>query len=297
MPRLEESPRQPTAEDYARAERFLPWHVSPKVRNVEVRPSWTLGGDRFWYERQTREGTEAVRIDPRTGERGPLAEGDDRQALEKKRAGDRLALTLAHGLHSPDGRFAVSGRDSNLILRNMESGEERALTRDGEPGYAYGKSPDSNTFAVTARVAGIPLPPMAIWSPDSRRLLTSRLDERRVKELHLLQTAPPGGSARPVLHSYRYAMAADEQIPHAELLVFDVETGKRVDAEWPPIPAPLLSPIELQHAWWSADASRPTSPTSRGAASPAGQSWRWRRACSSPKSGARLPELNPPPGS
>ena len=252
----EKSPRHLTAEDYARAERFLPWHLSPLLRNVEVRPSWTLGGDRFWYERQTREGTEAVRVDPRTGERGPLPEGSDRQALEKGREGDRLAMTLTHGLLSPDGRLAVSGRDSNLILRSMGSGEERALTGDGEPAYAYGKSPDSNTFAVTARVAGIPLPPMAIWSPDSRRLLTSRLDERRVKELHLLQSAPPGGSARPVLHGYRYAMAADEQIPHAELLVFDVETGERVEAEWPPIPAPLLSPIELQHAWWSSDGSR-----------------------------------------
>ena len=256
----QKSARHLAAEDYARAEQFLPWHVSPRVRNLEVRPNWIKGGDRFWYQRQTREGTEAVLVDPRTGECRLLSEQEDRQALEKAgesaAEGDRLAATLTHGLISPDGRWAVSGRDSNLILRAMESGEERALTQDGELSYAYGKSPDSNTFAVTARVAGIPLPPMALWSPDSQRLLTARLDERQVKELHLLQSAPPDANARPVLHTYRYAMAGDEQIPHAELLVFDVETGKRVEADWTPIPAPLLSPIELQHAWWSADGAR-----------------------------------------
>jgi dipeptidyl aminopeptidase/acylaminoacyl peptidase len=252
--------RRLTAQDYARAEQFLPWQVDRLVRNVEVQPHWIEDSDCFWYERQTREGTEIVLVDPASGERTPLPEGSEPPAPGKSGEsgpeGDRLAATLTHGLISPDGRWAVSGRESNLILRAMDSGEERALTEDGEPSYAYGKSPDSNTFAVTARVAGIPLPPMAIWSRDSRRLLTARLDERRVKELHLLQSAPPDGSARPVLHTYRYAMAADEQIPHAELLVFDVETGGRVDADWPPIPAPLLSPIELQHAWWNEDGTR-----------------------------------------
>jgi dipeptidyl aminopeptidase/acylaminoacyl peptidase len=257
---LQSAPHRLSAADYARAERLLPWHLNPLVRNAQVRPNWIDDGDRFWYQRQTRNGTEIVLVDPRTGECRPLPDGGEKETLlkagESGSEGDRLAATLAHGLISPDGRWAVSSRDSNLILRAMQSGEERALTQDGELTHAYGKSPDSNTFAVTARVGGIPLPPMAIWSPDSRRILTSRLDERRVKELHLLQSAPPDGSARPVLHTYRYAMAADEQIPHAELMVLDVETGKRVDADWRPIPAPLLSPIELQHAWWSDDGTR-----------------------------------------
>lgn len=97
---------------------------------------------------------------------------------------------------------------------------------------------------------------MAQWSPDSRRLFTTRLDERRVKELHLLQSAPPDGSARPVLHSYRYAMPGDEELPLAELLVIDVETGECVKAQCPPLLAPLMSPVELQLTAWSEDSSR-----------------------------------------
>ena len=80
---------------------FLPWHLNRLVRNAEVRPNWLDDGDRFWYERQTREGTEAVLVDPSTGECGPLPEGSDREALEKDGQagpeGDRLAATLTHG--------------------------------------------------------------------------------------------------------------------------------------------------------------------------------------------------------
>ncbi len=252
-----EPPRRLSAEDYARAEQFLPWNVNPRVRNLEVRPHWIEAGDRFWYERQTRDGAEVMVIDVRTGERRLVDDEGERESLRKAAgtgmAGERLDSTLTHGLISPDGRWAVSARDSNLILRDMDSGDERALTEDGEPHHAYGKSPDSNTFAVSARIAGIPMPPMALWSPDSRRLLTVRLDERSVKDLHLLQLAPPDASARPVLHTYRYAMAADEHIPHADLWVFDIPSGRQVRAEWTPIPAPLFSPIELQHVWWSED--------------------------------------------
>ncbi|MCP5067652.1 MAG: prolyl oligopeptidase family serine peptidase [bacterium] len=236
------------AEDYLRAERLLPWNVGPRVRNAEVRPNW-IDDHCFWYERQTADGSERIRVDARTGECEPHQDAD-------AAAGERIAAIMAHGLISPDGSQAVSCRDGNLILKTMTTGEERALTQDGEPAHAYGKSPDSNTFAVSARVAGIPLPPMALWSPDSTQLFTVRLDERLVSELHLLQSAPADGSARPALHSYRYAMAGDESIPEAELLVFDVETGKRIEADWPPIPAPLMSPVELQHAWWSDDGSR-----------------------------------------
>jgi dipeptidyl aminopeptidase/acylaminoacyl peptidase len=243
------APSRLTAEDYSRAEQLLPWNLAARVRNAELRPHWSGEGDRFWYERQTQGGVERVQVDPETGAVAPAAESAE--AVESP-----LAAILKHGLISPDGRWAASVRDGNLVLKAMRSGEEKALSDDAEPAWAYGKSPDSNTFSVTARLAGLPLPPMALWSPDSRRLLTVRLDERRVKPLHLLQSAPPDGSARPALHGYRYAMPGDEHIPRAALVIFEAETGKRTDADCDPIPAPILSPIEMQHAWWSDDGSR-----------------------------------------
>jgi hypothetical protein len=45
-------PRVLTADDYARAERFLSYHTAPLVLNAGVRVTWLPDG-RFWY-RTTR---------------------------------------------------------------------------------------------------------------------------------------------------------------------------------------------------------------------------------------------------
>ena len=35
------------------------------------------------------------------------------------------------------------------------------------------------------------MPPVALWSPDSKRLITHKLDQREVLPLHLLQRENP----------------------------------------------------------------------------------------------------------
>ncbi len=37
-----------SAQDYARAEKFLAWNTAPLVSGATVRVTW-LPGDRFWY--------------------------------------------------------------------------------------------------------------------------------------------------------------------------------------------------------------------------------------------------------
>jgi len=90
-----------------------------------------------------------------------------------------VKLPLPTELLSPDRKWAVFLKNYNLILRNTENGETRPLTKDGKRHYDYASSPESNTMFIMLQQRGIPLPPMAIWSPDSRRLLTQRLDQRR----------------------------------------------------------------------------------------------------------------------
>jgi hypothetical protein len=68
-----------TREDYARAERFLPWHAQQLVFNAQVKPNWVdkadersedrALGDRFWYLNQARYGQEFVLIDPENNTR------------------------------------------------------------------------------------------------------------------------------------------------------------------------------------------------------------------------------------
>ena len=45
-----------TAEDYARAERFLQWNESRYVRNGDIKPHWVDGEDRLWYLRTSADG-------------------------------------------------------------------------------------------------------------------------------------------------------------------------------------------------------------------------------------------------
>lgn len=60
-----------TAEDYARAERYLPGNVGRLAFGLEAVPNWTEEGDSFWYKVDTREGKRFMFVDPRTGTQRP----------------------------------------------------------------------------------------------------------------------------------------------------------------------------------------------------------------------------------
>src|SRR6478672_10884855 len=58
-----------TAEDYARAEKFMGYNTMTLVSGTGIRPNW-IAGDRFWYRNQTAQGTtEFVLINPADGSR------------------------------------------------------------------------------------------------------------------------------------------------------------------------------------------------------------------------------------
>jgi dipeptidyl-peptidase 4 len=156
---------------------------------------------------------------------------------------------------SPDGQWAVSRRGHDLWIRSLSTGEARALTSDGVPDHAYASPPQCLSFGALLRKVGVPhLPPLVSWSPDSRYVVTHRLDERSLRLSHLIESSPPNGEP-PVLHSYRYALPGDEAVATAELVVFDAVTGQAVTANTPPILAWILSPIMSGDVWWSPDSA------------------------------------------
>src|SRR5712671_6704501 len=57
-----------TADDYARAEKFLGYNTNPLVLHSPTRPVW-LPDDRFWYRVTTESGTEFTLADPTRGTR------------------------------------------------------------------------------------------------------------------------------------------------------------------------------------------------------------------------------------
>ncbi|MBN1225293.1 MAG: DPP IV N-terminal domain-containing protein [Candidatus Aminicenantes bacterium] len=161
-----------------------------------------------------------------------------------------------HELRSPDGKWAAFVKEHNLYVRPLPEGEEIQLTTDGEPYFDYAEQTEGNTSFISNKVAGKKLPPIAVWSPDSKKILTHKLDERKVKDLHLLQSAPADGSVRPILHTYKYPFPGDEDLGLLKLVVLDVEKKSRIALDYEAEQVTFETPVEVKRAWWSEDSRR-----------------------------------------
>ncbi len=153
---------------------------------------------------------------------------------------------------SPDSSRVAFLKGHDLWLRIAATGEERALTTDGAFRYDYATAPEGSTLFVTTQRLGLPVVPGVLWSPDSRRLLTYRLDQRGVGEFHLVQSAIREGH-RPKLWSFAVPIPGDSVLPTAEWVVFDAVTGARTAVAAPPVLVSIESPIAFRQAWWDAD--------------------------------------------
>lgn len=154
---------------------------------------------------------------------------------------------------SPDGKWAAFLKNHDLWVRAVDGSGEFALTTDGVEEFSYAGSTGNNLHPVSSQRSGKQPPPSIKWSPDSRKILTHRVDERQVKEMYLLQSVPDDGSIRPKAWRYRYAMANDERKAQVQQMVFDVTTRQRVDLDFPVLSTPFMTPVEVHDAWWSAD--------------------------------------------
>ena len=133
---------------------------------------------------------------------------------------------------SPDGKRIAFVRDYNLWLRDVDSGEERAVTFDGEEDYAYGGS-------HTAWGAPVTIDEPSLWSADSTRLLTVLRDKRQVPTLPVIDHVPADGSIRPILHSTKVSYPGDEQVETFQLLAIDVVSGEICAPNYDPLPSGL----------------------------------------------------------
>jgi dipeptidyl-peptidase 4 len=250
------------AADYERAAQRLGSVVDRLVFRAEVQPSWT-SAERFWYRVRTPQGHEFVAVDAARGTRQPafdhermarvLTEATGTQyspwtlplerlqpiqdgrslgfELERRRwecdvvnyRCERPATELervTNSVLSPDGRYAAFRRDHDLWVRDLTTQQDIRLTTGGAERYGY--ATDNEGWRRSER-------PAVTWSADSRRLLTYRLDERGVGEMHLLEMA----TGRPVLHSWPYAIPGDTIVPMHEWVVVDVANRRVVAVQSP----------------------------------------------------------------
>ncbi len=118
-----------TADDYARAERFLAPTVSGLVRNLFVTPHWIGEGHHFWYRREVEGGHTFALVDAATGDRSPLF---DHEALARWLAAhghpDATALTLPFdslevSADRSSVEFRLEGKDVDCTLPALECTE------------------------------------------------------------------------------------------------------------------------------------------------------------------------------
>jgi dipeptidyl aminopeptidase/acylaminoacyl peptidase len=170
--------------------------------------------------------------------------------LANKEATTQEAAAPAEPMPSvgPKGGYEVRIRDHNLWIKAPD-GNEKAVTTDGIAHCGYGGMPESCAVAIYLKRMGLNLFPVLAWSPDGRKFVYHRLDERHVEEMFLLQAVPDDGSFRPKLHSYRYDIVG-ERGAFTEHFIYDVATGKSTAIEYRPISASLVSAMHHSRVWW-----------------------------------------------
>jgi dienelactone hydrolase/Tol biopolymer transport system component len=157
---------------------------------------------------------------------------------------DSVPAHKASEVKSPDGKWVVYERGGNLYLRGTDGGAETALTTDGTPDYGYGLANIGCCAQVTNERAKTELRPYVLWSPDSKRLITHKWDQRNVRQMALLEVKNPAA----ILHTYRYALPGDSVIPKFEYYAFDVASRKGTRVDVPPIES-----VNTTCCWMSTD--------------------------------------------
>ena len=149
---------------------------------------------------------------------------------------------------SPDGKFLIFGKEHNLWLRNLENGEERALTEDGEEHYSYGSPSTAWGFSSSNDL-------QVLWSPDSRHIFTTQRDTREVEALPVVHHVPTDESIRPQVTSHRFAYPGDEHIETLCLLAINIKTSDHQSADYPQIPVTRnnWSFFIANLGWWNKD--------------------------------------------
>ncbi|MGI0106114.1 DPP IV N-terminal domain-containing protein [Salinimicrobium sp. WS361] len=210
--------KQVTAEDYAQATKFLRFNTNDLVYRSNVRPTW-LDDGRFWYRINTSEGTEYVLVDPSSGQKKIASSLTE--LLPKKEEKRTTPEVSRNEILSPDAKKVVYIKDWNLWLRNLETGEEKQLTKDGIENFGY--ATDNAGWRKSDR-------PIVLWSPDSKKLATYRQDQRHISDMYLVETKV----GAPNLQKWKYPLPEDEEVIKIHRVIVEVDDPKVIELQTEP---------------------------------------------------------------
>jgi dipeptidyl-peptidase-4 len=239
-PLAAQQPRQLTAEDYARAERFLGANAAPLVTGVAGRPTWLADG-RFWYRATVPNGAAFFIVDPVRRTREAIF---DQTRLASALAAASGGRVEANRLPFQTFELAKDGRSLTVDVQDRRwtcdlqlytcapadstrAPPNSSLSPDGRWAVfikdynlwarelATGRETQLTTdgvkdFGYATNNAGWVRSdePVVTWSPDSRQIATFQHDGRGVGDMYLVST----NVGHPRLDAWKYPLPGDSVI-------------------------------------------------------------------------------------
>ncbi|MFC4529045.1 DPP IV N-terminal domain-containing protein [Dyella halodurans] len=255
-----------TADDYARAERFVGYNTTPLVDHAVHGVTW-LDNDHFWYRDHDARGDRYLRFDTATGkteaafDQARLAKALGK-LLDKPVDANKLGLTN-FGVMA-DGRLDVNlrgkhylcelrattvctaGKDDNAEGVGSEPGvlspdkRSEAFVRDWNlwvRDVATGKETELTldgveNFGYATDNAGWKHSNKAIlvWSPDSKHIATFQQDQRKTGDMVLVGT----NVGHPKVEKWKYPLVGDKDVTMIERVIVGVDSHKVLRLKMPP---------------------------------------------------------------
>lgn len=134
------------------------------------------------------------------------------------------------GSVAPDSSAIVFSRNYNLYWMDKENYKkavkneddstivEHQLTKDGVKYYSYGSDGDGEDNEENVKNNKKRRGAWVYWSPDSKYFVLDRTDNRKVKDLWVINSVSAG---RPTLETYKYQMPGEKEAPIEEFVLFD----------------------------------------------------------------------------
>ncbi|HMW67766.1 MAG TPA: DPP IV N-terminal domain-containing protein, partial [Chitinophagaceae bacterium] len=131
---------------------------------------------------------------------------------------------------APDSSLVLFGRNNNLYWMDFENYKkaqindkdttivEHAITTDGVADYSWHFKGFGETNVDEEKNKKNRKGVAVLWSPDSKHFILKRTDERKVKDLWVINSA---AEPRPTLESYKYWMPGETTAPIDEIYLFD----------------------------------------------------------------------------
>ncbi len=260
-----------TADDYARAEKFMPYNTNSLVFGA-VRPNWTDDG-RCWYRVTRAEGSEFVLVDPASGVKRPAFDHVRLAATLSKAAGgayDAKKLPFTDiDISGTDVLFNLNGKRWKCDSAGSSCAAEGAATgggrgrggRGGGDGRAESMSPDKKR-AVFIRDNNLWSREIAIaketqlttdgvtdfgyatdnagWASSDRPIVAWSPDSKKIATFQQDQRGVgemylvSTRVGHPELKAWKYPLPGDEKVTMIERVVIDVLDPHVVRLKMPP---------------------------------------------------------------